>query len=328
MADRTTAIAHDGSLVDAIAEHLPARGPRAVALAAGVFALALLGAGYLDGEFDHPLNTTLWRTGLLPAVLVAYWLVARWILRRSYARAIEAFRSLLADGRNFEHQVELATRRGRYDEWIAAVLATALGLITIQPWALAETFGWIGAYRVAAVSVVFALLGIVFYEIVRRTRSLSQLHRYPLKLSIFDLSPLRPVARFAYGVAAAFMVSIAISELFLLAPGVPFDLVVRLVIAYAAILIIATALFFYVLWDSHVAIRALKQKELARVRALLAEAYTEGLTTSVTAGLALEHRIADVSEWPYDTRTLRSLVVSLLLPAIAAASRFFVGERF
>jgi hypothetical protein len=328
MADRTTAIAHDGSLVDAIAEHLPAHGPRAVILAAGLFALALLGAGYLDGEFDHPLNTTLWRTGLLPAVLVAYWLVARWVLRRSYARAIGAFRSLLADGRDFEHRVELATRRGRYDEWIAAVLATALGLIVIQPWALADTFGWIGAYRVVAVSLVFALLGIVFYEIVRRTRALSQLHRYPLKLSIFDLSPLRPVARFAYGIAAAFMISIAVSELFLLAPGVPVDLVVRLVIAYVAMVVIATALFFYVMWDSHIAIRALKQTELARVRALLAEAYTEGLTMSVTAGLALEHRIGEVSEWPYDTRTLRSLVVSFLLPAIAAASRFFVGNQF
>jgi len=328
MSDRTAAIAHDASLVDAIAERLPAHGPRAVAFAAGLLALALLAAGYLDGEFDHPLNTTLWRTGLLPAVLVAYWLVARWILRRSYARAIEAFRGLLAGGHDFEHRVELATRRGRYDEWVAALVAMVLGLITIQPWALADTFGWIGAYRVAAVSLVFALLGIVFYEIVRRTRALSQLHRYPLKLSIFDLSPLRPVARFAYGVAATFMVAIAISELFLLAPGVPTDLVIRLAVAYASILVIATALFFYVMWDSHIAIRALKQTELARVRTLLAEAYADGLTMSVTAGLALEHRIGEVSEWPYDTRTLRSLVVSFLLPAIAAASRFFVGDRF
>ncbi len=328
MADRTTAVAHDGSLVDAIAEHVHAHGPRAVILVVATFALALLAAGYLDGEFDRPLNTTLWRTGLLPAVLVAYWLVARWILRRSYAHAIGAFRALLADGRDFDHRVELATRRGRYDEWIAAVLATVLGFVTIQPWTVADTFGWIGAYRVAAVGLVFALLGIVFYEIVRRTRALSQLHRYPLKLSIFDLSPLRPVARFAYAVAAAFMIAIAVSELFLLAPGVPVDLVIRLAIAYVAILIMATALFFYVMWDSHIAIRTLKQKELARVRKLLTEAYTDGLTASVTAGLALERRIADVSEWPYDTRTLRSLVVSFLLPAVAAASRLFLGDRF
>src|SRR2546428_13656770 len=72
MADRTTAVAHDGSLVDAIAEHLHAHGPRAVILVVAAFALALLAAGYLDGEFDRPLNTTLWRTGLLPAGLVAY----------------------------------------------------------------------------------------------------------------------------------------------------------------------------------------------------------------------------------------------------------------
>src|SRR2546430_17456580 len=94
MADRTTAIAHDGSLVDAIAEHLHAHGPRAVVLVVGAFALALLAAGYLDGEFDHPLNTTLWRTGLLPAVLVAYWLVARWVPRRSYAHAVRALPAL------------------------------------------------------------------------------------------------------------------------------------------------------------------------------------------------------------------------------------------
>src|SRR5256886_13698447 len=90
MADRTTAIAHDGSLVDAIAEHLHAHGPRAVILVAGAFALALLAAGYLDGELDRPLNTTLWRTGLLPAVLVAYLLLPRGVLRPPYAHAIGA----------------------------------------------------------------------------------------------------------------------------------------------------------------------------------------------------------------------------------------------
>jgi MFS family permease len=322
------AIAHDGSLLDAIAERVHARGPRAVVAAIAVIGAALVVAGYLDGEFDRPLNTTLWRTGLLPPVLVAYWLVARWTLRRAYANAIGAFHSLLADGRDFEHRVELATRRGRYDEWIAVALAIGIGLITIQPWALADTFGWIGAYRVAAVTAVFALLGLVCYEIVRRTRTLGQLHRYPLRLSIFDLSPLRPVARFAYSAAAAFVISIAVSELFLLAPGVPDDLVVRLLIAYAAILIIATALFLYVMWDSHQAIVALKQTELSRVRKLLAEAYRDGLTASMSAGLALEQRIESVSEWPYDIRTLRSLIVSYLVPGIAAAAQYFLGNRF
>jgi len=328
MANQTTAIAHDASLLDALADRVNAHGARAVVLAVAALAALLLVAGYLDGEFSRPLNTTLWQTGLLPPVLVGYWLVARWTLRRTYARAIGAFRSLLPEGRDFEHEVELATRRGRYDEWLAAGVAVALGLITIQPWAVAETFGWIGAYRVAAVGVVFALLGIVFYEIVRRTRSLSQLHRYPLRLSIFDLSPLRPVARFAYAVAATFVISIAVSELFLLAPGVPVDLILRLVIAYVAVLIVATALFFYVMWDSHRAIKALKQRELARVRHLLAEAYGEGLTPAVSAGLALEQRLASVQEWPYDMRTLRSLIVSFLLPAITAGSRIFVGDRF
>src|SRR2546428_12430991 len=90
MADRTTGIVHDGSLVDAIAEHLHAHGPRAVIFVAGAFALALLAAGYLDGELDRPLNTTLWRTGLLPAVLVAYWLLAPGVLRPSYPPARRA----------------------------------------------------------------------------------------------------------------------------------------------------------------------------------------------------------------------------------------------
>ncbi len=328
MANQTSAIAHDASLLDALADRVNAHGPRAVALAVATLAALLLVAGYLDGEFRRPINTTLWQTGLLPPVLVGYWLVARWTLRRRYARAIGAFRALLPEGRDFEHEVELATRRGRYDEWMAAAVGIAFGLITIQPWAVAETFGWIGAYRVVGVAVVFALLGIVFYEIVRRTRALSQLHRYPLRLSIFDLSPLRPVARFAYAVAATFVISIAVAELFLLAPGVPFDLILRLVIAYAAVLIIGTALFLYVMWDSHRAIKALKQRELSRVRHLLAEAYGEGLTPSVSAGLALEHRLEGVSEWPYDVRTLRSLIVSFLVPAITAGGRFFVGDRF
>src|SRR2546421_11902561 len=120
MADRTTAVAHDGSLVDAIAEHLHAHGPRAVILVAGAFALALLAAGYLDGELDRPLNTTLWRTGLLPAVLVAYWLVARGVLRRSYAPAIGAFRALLPDGPHLGHPVGPPAPPGRHHRGDAA----------------------------------------------------------------------------------------------------------------------------------------------------------------------------------------------------------------
>jgi hypothetical protein len=82
------------------------------------------------------------------------------------------------------------------------------------------------------------------------------------------------------------------------------------------------------MWDSHLAIKALKQRELTRVRRLLAEAYGEGLTPSVSAGLALEQRLGGVSEWPYDIRTLRSLIVSFLVPAITAGGRFFVGDGF
>lgn len=145
MANPTTVIAHDASLLDALADRVNAHGARAVVLAVAALAALLLVAGYLDGEFSRPPNTTLWQTGLLPPVLVGYWLVARWTLRRTYARAIGAFRSLLPEGRDFEHEVELATRHGRYDEWLAAGVAVVLGLITIQPWALDETFGWIGA---------------------------------------------------------------------------------------------------------------------------------------------------------------------------------------
>src|SRR2546428_9216964 len=101
MADRTTAVAHDGSLVDAIAEHLHAHGPRAVILVVAAFALALLAAGYLDGEFDRPLNTTLWRTGLLPAVLVAYWLRPRGVPRPPCPPADRPVRALPPGARGF-----------------------------------------------------------------------------------------------------------------------------------------------------------------------------------------------------------------------------------
>jgi hypothetical protein len=100
------------------------------------------------------------------------------------------------------------------------------------------------------------------------------------------------------------------------------------VIAYVAVLVIATALFVYVMWDSHLAIGALKQRELARVRGLLAGAYGEGLSEKVSAGLALERRIEDVQEWPSDMRMLRSLVASFLLPALPAVGRLFLGDRF
>src|SRR2546430_8686458 len=127
MADRTTAIAHDGSLVDAIAEHLHAHGPRAVVLVVGAFALALLAAGYLDGEFDRPLNTTLWRTGLLPAVLVAYWLGPPGVLPPSYAHAIGAFRALPLGGPAFAPPVQPPARPRRYAPWDAPGLAAPLG---------------------------------------------------------------------------------------------------------------------------------------------------------------------------------------------------------
>jgi hypothetical protein len=97
-------------------------------------------------------------------------------------------------------------------------------------------------------------------------------------------------------------------------------------------MVIAVFLFFGSLLGAHRVMVHSKEQELKFVRSSLLTAYLElkerpkheqpaavsDLHDSVTSWLACEKRIKEAPEWPYTADTLRSLLISLLLPIIAA----------
>ena len=101
-----------------------------------------------------------------------------------------------------------------------------------------------------------------------------------------------------------------------------------------------TWIFFQSMRGTHRAIVAEKQREIGYVRRWMASTYqrlharAEDLdelqrsTAELRAWLALEQRLLAVPEWPYDTRILRSLVISILVPIISVLARLAMERLY
>jgi len=102
----------------------------------------------------------------------------------------------------------------------------------------------------------------------------------------------------------------------------------------------AAGLFFLSMWESHRLIARMKRLELGEVTRQLTAAHAalrsamaadEPNTTTLAAAAAswavLEKRLRAISEWPFNTATLRNLAAALLAPVAAAAFRAYVELR-
>jgi hypothetical protein len=302
-----------------------------------VVALLLLTAplvlARLDGVWDGFLSQGYWRISLLPTGVIVYILVASRILARGDFRVVEAFRPLALMERDaFEALVNQASQLGGRWEILASGVGGAFGLLVGRSWLPDRELLFLATYLTVAAGLMFGLLGWVIYASVVSTRLSARLHRQPLRIDIFDITPFEPIGRQSLAIALVFVGGIALSTV--LGGGWGGLYVWQNWVVYPLLAVVPILVFFLNMRDTHRLLAAEKKAELEAVREkivsasrtlmerMAAEESTGTLGAEINALAVYEERVQAARTWPYDTSMLRTLFVSVVVPGGAALASF------
>lgn len=297
--------------------------------------LAPLAAAYLDGVLGDLIDHGFWRQLLLPPAVIIYILVVSPILKRVEAGVIEAFRPLvLIDDDEFERLVDEASRLNPIAEVGSFSGGLAFGLWIGHAWFSGADTLWLDLYSSLAAGLMFGLLAWTIYVVLAGTRLTAALHRQPLRIDIFDIKPFEPIGRQSLIAALAFVGGIVLGVVFGFGPGSIYywqNWLVLFLLALVPILV-----FFLNMRDTHRVLSFEKNRELESVEASILRACrnlmeridsgkgTNGLAAEINALAVYEERVKAARTWPYNTRMLRTLLFSVVIPGAAALGRVVV----
>ena len=300
-----------------------------IGLALAVFPFA---AAYLDGVLDDLFSEGYWRPLLLAPVVITYILVVSPILARMEAGVIQALRPLvLIDDEHFARLVTDASRLSPIGEGISFGLGAVLGLWSGLMAASSVSSFWIKLYLPLAGSLMFGLLVWTIYAVIASTRLTAELHRQPLRVDIFDITPFEPIGRQSLVAALVFVGGILLGMVFSLERDS--ILLWQNWVVLGLLAIVPILAFFLNMRDTHRVLAAEKTRELDAVqRRILASCRTlmahmdaskdtSMLAAQISALVAYEERIQAARTWPYNTAMIRTLTFSVILPGAAALAR-------
>jgi hypothetical protein len=307
-------------------------------LVVGLFLLLfLLFAAYADGIFNYPFDARYWRVTLLGPTVVLYVFATHPQIRRLRREAIEAFRPIVKmSSEEFNGFVEQYLPLDRRREWLVFISSALLGELLLRPWTVqnAQPLFWTVGYRILLTGIMCGLIGAVIYTSLACARFLARLHRRPLKLNVFDMRPLEPIARCSLFYTLVLIGGVSLGLLFI--PNQD----VRGIIINGAIILAAISIFFLSMRDTHAIMYKLKMHELTLAREHLAalhdrleeetqNGHAEALTRmapTTNAWLVYEKRIDQAPEWPFTNPMLRKLAVTTFVPITIFILQRLVGE--
>lgn len=158
---------------------------------------------------------------------------------------------------------------------------------------------------------VFPLVGLVFmgwflfrfmFLLIWNAVAVSQTARRIARIDLFDMPAVRPYSQQGVRSSLLAVVALSISANLWLDPNSP-----TIATATSLVLLVMSSALALILpsWGIHLRLKSSKQAELARVRAAIAER-RDPQTRSIDdahqlrADLAIERRLEEVSEWPFD----------------------------
>lgn len=294
-------------------------------------------AAFLDRIFDHPFDARYWRITLLGPVVVLYIFATHPQIRRLRRQAIEAFRPIVKmSSQEFDHFIDEYLPLKRWREWLVFAASAMLGEIILRPWSVEDTVPlfWSKGYRILLTGVMCGLIGAVVYTSLACARFLARLHRRPLNLNIFDLTPLEPVARCSLFYTLVLIGGVSLG-LFLI-PNQD----IRGILINGAIIVAAISIFFLSMRDTHTIMLKLKMHELTiarqhlaalhnKLQAETASGHAEALikmAPTTNAWLVYEKRIDQAPEWPFTNPMLRKLLATTFIPIAIFILQRLVGE--
>ena len=301
-----------------------------------VFALLLI-LGLLLTAFaeETPINElgwNYWRTGLQGPAIIIYILIIFPILNRMGDNAIESIiPSLDMNKKELDELQAKYYTPSRLGEWISLSVGAVFILILSQPWKGSFEFTFLFLFITEI--MMFSLLALLIYYGFINSRYIAKVNKN-LKLDIFNVDALAPIARWSLSVSLAFIGGIMISIVFQTVENL---MQWQIIVIYVILVISTVAIFFISLWSTHMAIVNVKRRELAVVETRLAEACrkltqkaSENINESVlhlevAAWGLYERRIRETREWPYNAGIIGRLLLSILSPGIVYLIKLLTG---
>jgi hypothetical protein len=304
-----------------------------------VLLVAPIGAAYLDGILDSFAGEGFGRFSYLAPVVTIYILVITPIMNRGDASVVKAFRPLVPLGdEEFDRLVDEASRISPVAEGVAFGVGAAFGLWLGQSWLAGTDIFWLRLVHALTAGLMWGLLAWTIYGDVTTTRLSAELHRQPLRIDIFDTEPFEPIGRQSLIMALAFVGGIVLATVFVL-DGESILQWQNLLI-YFFLALVPILVFFLNMRGTHRVLAAEKERELEAVERSIrracrtlkervdAQESSGTLASEIDALVVYEERLQETRTWPYNTAMLRTLFVSVILPAGVAVAQRILGMLF
>ncbi len=306
-------------------------------------ALLLLpfGAAALDGLLNDILSQGLWRVLILPPAIIIYcWLLSP-VLSRMGQELIHTARSLvMLDEASFNQLITQAVQTNPRHEWIAIGIGVLLGIINSLPTSFGENAPWLKIYWIVGLALMDGLLAWIIYGSFMSTRLNTAIHRQPLKIDIFDVAPFETFGRHSLTLALAFVGGITLSLLCTF--QVESLYAIEFWAMYIFMALVTVLIFFLSMRPTHQVLNREKKRELKAVQARMLHDSRNLMFSSdpnqdvsrtaaqINALKVYEGLVKDTQTWPYNTRMLRTLFVTVLIPLgsllVREAAEFLTGE--
>jgi hypothetical protein len=310
-----------------------------VILVAVVLLLLPWFVAYVEGIMDEFLRGGVWRNLLQAPAIILYILVLIRPMNRSLERAVETLRPVIEiDDDSFEVLVSENTDIDDRAEIWSFAIGAVIGILSTFAWDIEPGFVVLRTYLYLINAVMFGALAWIIYTSLTSTKLQRELHRLPMQIDLFNLKPFEAIGRHALFVALAFVGGSVISMLFInpVRQDVdPFSLAVYVILGTVTVLI-----FFLSMQPTHRLLAEKKRTELVEVRSKIWRSF-QGLqvlsperenivaiSSELNLWLKYEELLEAARTWPYNTAMLRTLVVSVLLPAAVSIGQRVLASLF
>lgn len=287
--------------------------------------IPMVGA-YLEGSLGDALANGRWRGLLASPVVIIYILVIAPRLERMGDSVLRSLRPLVpGGGESFDRLVQGAETVSSRSEMLAFSAGALVGALSIVRGIEGE-ITWLTLYWLLATCLMYGLLAWTIYVSIAGTRVTAAILRQPLAVDPLDITPFEAIGRQSLLLALVFIGGITLSLLF----SAPEPGVLRQMgfwLTYVPIVLVPVLIFFLNMQPTHRLLAKARGEQLQTVQAHIRrvrDSLLERLDGNEDVGTvaqemnalaAIEQRLLAAQTWPYDTPMLRTLFVSVLIPA-------------
>ncbi len=280
-----------------------------------------------------------WRALLVPSIVIIYILLVAPRLTRTEGLIYNSIRPiLLIEDETFEQLVGEDAHISLRTELLAFVAGAVLGLLLVTTNSYLS-YSWLLLVMTITSACMYGLLIWIITVSVAGAQLNNTLLRQPMNIDPFDISPFEAIGRQSLLIALIFIGGVTLSLVMIgFEPGVL--LRPETWVIYVPMMLVPFAIFFFSMYPTHRVLATAKSDEIAVVQGHLQRRFrellqcldqqidTHYLSAEINALIAYEDQLRSARTWPYNTRMLRTLFFSVLIPASAVAGRVIASIMF